>query len=305
MKLSVIIPVYNVERYLARCLDSVLKAAVGNEVEIICVNDGSTDGSAAVLARYSDRVKIITKANGGLGSARNAGLDVMTGDYVLFVDSDDWIPECAIAKFAAVAEASKARLVVSTSFLKDEAGNSQSINRLIEKSINSQSTPWRMRPASWIAGKKVQYCAWNKLYGAELFKTRRYPATIYEDFPITTDIFREVGEFAAIDEPLYVYCTNAGAASLVRSAFTERKLRDSLTVVRMTLEAMDGGSCDGFVLNQAADGMSSTIGQVYKSRDATRREELRSGLADLCAKYPQLRKALSVKAKYRLWRMGI
>jgi len=297
VKLSVIIPVYNVERYLARCLDSVLRSASGLDVEIICVNDGSTDGSPAVLRKYADRVKIIDKPNGGLGSARNAGLDVMTGDYVTFVDSDDWIPPQALPKFIEVAQSSKAALVVSTSFIRDDGAE--------RGPRPTKTTVWRMRPSEWIAGKKVQYCAWNKLYRAELFRKRRYPATIYEDFPVTTDIFREVGEFAAVEEPLYVYCTNAGATSLVRSAFTERKLRDSLSVVRMTLETMDGGRLDGFVLRQAADGMSSTIGQVYKSRDAERRSELKTGLAELGSRYPRLRRALSVKAKYRLWRMGL
>ena len=114
--ISVVIPVYNVERYLARCLDSVFAAAEGHDVEVICVNDGSTDGSAAILARYADCVKVIEKKNGGLGSARNAGLDAMTGDYVMFIDSDDWIPRDAIDIFSSVARESGVALVVSMSF---------------------------------------------------------------------------------------------------------------------------------------------------------------------------------------------
>ena len=295
MKISVVIPMYNVERYLARCLDSVLAASEGHDVEVICVNDGSTDGSAAVLARYVDRVKVITKENGGLGSARNAGLDAMTGDYVMFVDSDDWIPRNAIDVFSSVARESGAALVVSTSFSKDRAPRS-----------SSRFVRWKMRPTPWIAGRRVQYSACNKLYRADLFRSRRYPATVYEDFPVTTDILCEVGEFAAVEAPCYVYCTNGGAASIVHSPFTERKMRDSLTVVRMVLEISRRQSdpvLGCFALRQAGDGHSSTIGQAYRSNDRAIREAFLRGHDELVAEYPELASALSLRARIRLWRM--
>lgn len=295
VRISIVIPVYNVERYLARCLDSVLAAARGRDCEIICVNDGSTDGSAAILERYADRVRILTKANGGLGSARNAGLDVLTGDYVMFVDSDDWIPEWAIARFAAVAGASNAALVVSTSFARD-----------VPPAKPSSAVRWAFRPSPWIAGRKIQYCAWNKLYRADLFRTRRYPATIYEDFPVTTDILCEVGEFAAIDEPLYVYCTNANAASLVRSAFTERKLRDSVSVVRMVLETarrQEDPRLARFAFRQASDGHSSTIGQICKTKDLELARIFLELHSALVADFPRLAHGLTFKAGFRLWKL--
>jgi glycosyltransferase involved in cell wall biosynthesis len=89
---SIIIPVYNVERYLEECLDSAVGQTL-QDIEIICVNDGSTDGSRAILERYAHtdpRIIIVDKQNGGLSSARNAGLDVANGEYVIFLDSDDF-----------------------------------------------------------------------------------------------------------------------------------------------------------------------------------------------------------------------
>lgn len=298
MKVSVVIPVYNVERYLARCLDSVLGAAerlaaAGHAAEVICVDDGSTDGSAGVLARYADRVRIVTKGNGGLGSARNAGLDAMTGDYVAFVDSDDWIPAYALVRFAEAAVASGAPLVVSTAFAKD-AAPAPGTGR------------WRMRPSPWIAGRKVQYSACNKLYRADLWRQRRFPLTLFEDFPVTTAVFCEAGEFAAIAEPLYVYCTNGGAASLVRSSFTLRKLRDSVAVVRMVLETarqQTDPQLARFALRQAADGHSSTVGQVRRAGDPELTEEFLAQHAALVSDFPDLAPALALKARYRLWRM--
>ena len=90
---SVIIPVYNVERYLAQCLDSVINQTYPN-LEIICVNDGSGDGSPDILRRYADedaRIQVIDKANGGVSRARNDALDCARGEYIMFVDSDDWV----------------------------------------------------------------------------------------------------------------------------------------------------------------------------------------------------------------------
>ena len=89
-KVSVIIPVYNVEPYLGEALDSVLRQTL-QDFEIIAVNDGSTDGSRAILEAYRDRIRIIDKPNGGQGAARNDALKIACGDYICFLDSDDWI----------------------------------------------------------------------------------------------------------------------------------------------------------------------------------------------------------------------
>lgn len=92
-KISVIVPVYNVEKYLRRCLESIINQSFA-DIEIICVNDGSTDGSKAVLEEYAAkdrRIIVLNKPNGGLSSARNAGLELAGSEYIGFVDSDDWI----------------------------------------------------------------------------------------------------------------------------------------------------------------------------------------------------------------------
>lgn len=99
-KVSVIIPVYNVDKYLSKCLDSVI-AQTCSDIEIICVNDGSTDNSAQILSEYSNRdsrIKMITKPNGGLFSARHVGMVSAAGEYLLFVDSDDWIEKTLVEK---------------------------------------------------------------------------------------------------------------------------------------------------------------------------------------------------------------
>ncbi|KAF5078554.1 Undecaprenyl-phosphate 4-deoxy-4-formamido-L-arabinose transferase [anaerobic digester metagenome] len=93
LKVSVVIPVYNVEEYLKKCLNSVVNQTL-SEIEVICVDDGSTDNSLQILEEYAekdDRIRVISKENGGIASARNKGMEYATGEYIGFVDSDDWI----------------------------------------------------------------------------------------------------------------------------------------------------------------------------------------------------------------------
>lgn len=91
-KISVIVPVYNVEKYLKQCLDSIVNQTYKN-LEIIIVNDGTKDNSMKIVENYlqDNRIKVINKENGGLASARNSGLEKVTGKYISFIDSDDWI----------------------------------------------------------------------------------------------------------------------------------------------------------------------------------------------------------------------
>lgn len=320
MTVSVIIPVYNVERYLPRCLDSVIAAAEhatadGREVssvEVICVDDGSPDGSAAILARYRDTFagrsdgrlsfRIITKPNGGLGSARNAGMAAAAGEYLMFVDSDDYIPRNAIAVFAETASASGSALVVSAAVVKDtgEGGRCES----------SDEKAFTIRDRNWIAGKKVQYSAWNKFYRRELIVGRPFPPGMYEDFSWTTSIFCDLDSFAVVDTPLYVYCLNQGAVSIVRSKYSNRKTVDSFAAITRVLDHAVGSPARAFALRQAADGLNSTIGQVYKAvrktsavEGAEFRKELKKRLEDLFSRYPEMAGRLSIKARFRLWRL--
>ena len=106
-RVSVIIPVYNVEKYIHRCVDSVLKQTL-TDIEIILVDDGSPDGSPAICDKYAvqdSRVHVIHKENGGLASARNAGIRLAVGEYIFFVDSDDWIDAETLEELVAIADA--------------------------------------------------------------------------------------------------------------------------------------------------------------------------------------------------------
>jgi glycosyltransferase involved in cell wall biosynthesis len=97
MKVSILIPVYNAERYLEECIDSALNQTY-RDIEIIAINDGSTDGSKSILEKYADQIRIINKAQGGVASARNAGIQIAAGDWIKLLDNDDVLYPDAIAE---------------------------------------------------------------------------------------------------------------------------------------------------------------------------------------------------------------
>jgi glycosyltransferase involved in cell wall biosynthesis len=121
-KISVIIPVYNVEMYLSRCLDSVINQTVKN-IEIICVNDCSQNNCCGILKKYKERdsrISIINhEKNRGLSAARNTGMDASRGKYVYFIDSDDWIDSDYLEEMVKAAERTKLAIVMNTNILKE------------------------------------------------------------------------------------------------------------------------------------------------------------------------------------------
>jgi glycosyltransferase involved in cell wall biosynthesis len=129
VKISIVVPIYNAEKYLPQCLDSVIGQTLG-EIQIILVNDGSTDSSGRICQQYAKndaRIAYIEKSNGGLASARRAGLEISTGQYVGFVDSDDWIELKMYEKMYTVAEEHSADIVLCDSIFNESKNRSANL----------------------------------------------------------------------------------------------------------------------------------------------------------------------------------
>ena len=134
-KISIIVPVYNVEKYLPQCLDSLVNQTYDN-IEIICVNDGSTDRSLQILEKYAvgyPSVRVITQCNKGLSGARNTGIEFATGDYIMFVDSDDWLDVETCSTMARIAKKYEADCIMC-SYVK-EYGDHNTVNHIFPKNI--------------------------------------------------------------------------------------------------------------------------------------------------------------------------
>ena len=184
---SVIIPVYKVEDYLAECVDSVLNQTYRN-LEIILVDDGSPDACGAMCDAYAeqdDRVRVIHRANGGLSAARNSGMDIATGEFITFLDSDDWMYTGAIEgymeSFAKHPELDlvESRIYPSLSDMPCNVGeylqDPQENDRILTGAELMRQFCMELYPASLPA-------AWNKCYRAELIRNHRFPeGHVYED----------------------------------------------------------------------------------------------------------------------------
>ena len=141
---SVIVPVYNVEQYIRKCIESILNQTY-NKMEIILVDDGSTDNSGIICDEYSKRdkrIKVIHKINGGLSDARNAGLDICTGDYIVFVDSDDYIKNNMIEMLHKDILEKRADISVCSYFF-DNDGNIKRKNISTEKFVTAGQEKFR------------------------------------------------------------------------------------------------------------------------------------------------------------------
>ena len=163
---SVILPVYNSEKYLSKCLDS-LSAQTLRDIEVICVDDGSKDGSLRILREYAvkdGRIKVFSQKNAGAASARNKALTEAGGKYVMFCDSDDWVAPDFCGRMVRVLEQEKVDCVVCGAFIEDETGN----GRNPDWEGNFELPFSGKKDVSAIQAAKTNVVLWNKIFKKEL-----------------------------------------------------------------------------------------------------------------------------------------
>ena len=202
---SVIIPVYNVEKYLDRCLKSVVENDYRN-LQIVCVNDGSVDSSGEILdqwVRKDERIQVVTKENGGLASARNAGILIAQGDYIGFVDSDDWIhPQYFSALLDGVRRTDGDVAICGFQRVDDYAS---------PKTSDLSHITWNtLNRSQYLELRLLRRLAWGKLYRKELISPTFNPSLPRsEDLPYNLSILHRFPKlrFAYANEPLYYYFT--------------------------------------------------------------------------------------------------
>lgn len=233
---SVIVPVYNVEKYLSQCLDSIIHQTYKN-LEIILVNDGSTDGSGKICDDYAakdGRIKVIHQENGGLSDARNKGLDLMTGQFVTFVDSDDYLENNCIHTLYTYAYTCKTDISIGK-FIEFEENTSQFLfhNHLnngnkIEFLTGDQCLE---RHHKYFLG--IFVTAWAKLYRTSLFndsnpcKSIRYPlGVLHEDQYTTHKLFFKSNKIVFVNDYLYVYRVRKN--SITNTPLSDKRIMDNI-----------------------------------------------------------------------------
>lgn len=223
-KISVIIPVYKVELYIHRCVDSILNQTY-TDFELILVNDGSPDNCGAICDEYAKkdgRIHVIHQENGGLSAARNAGLDWIfensESEWVTFVDSDDWVHPSCLELLLKVAKESKNKISMCH-FIRQKEKNLE---------FPSVQGTWRYMPTNdaYIMDAKdggVESYAVGRLYYKELFSEVRYPVGLYwEDLYTTYKVLYLCEQIAVLDDILYYYFVNPDGVT--ESSWSKRNL---------------------------------------------------------------------------------
>ena len=216
-RISVIVPVYNVEEYLPRCLDSILAQTYEN-LEIILVDDGAKDRSGAICDEYAAkdaRVKVIHKENGGLSSARNAGLDMAKGTYIAFVDSDDWIEPEMYEHMLSLMDKYSAKLVCAGRYDVSEKTGEKTVGLCpkTEEAVTAEELVGRI-----FLWDGCDSSACDKLYHHSLLGGFRYPeGKVCEDVPVTYQIVLKAGRAVLCDRPFYNYYHRSGSISTEKS----------------------------------------------------------------------------------------
>ena len=224
--ISVIVPVYNVEKYLKKCVDSIINQTYKN-LEIILVDDGSPDNCGAICDEYAakdSRVKVIHKSNGGLSDARNAGMKVAAGDYFAFVDSDDWIEHKMFERL--LNNSIKYNAEISVGGVKDLLELDTGEHKIFKTTYDGNIKNYVL--SSEEAMKKYFYgswAAWDKIYKRNVFDGIWYPVgEINEDEAIVLQLLDRCKNVCYTNEVFYNYITRPKSNSITASAFNEKKL---------------------------------------------------------------------------------
>ena len=211
--ISVIVPVYNIEKYLSRCIDSILDQTYKNW-EAIFVNDGSTDNSLKILEEYKKRdkrIKIIDKKNAGSGAARNDGIENSKGEYIAFLDSDDWYEKNFLEKlYNNLIENNSDVSMCNPKMTYDNIEKNSKINTYFFKNVELDKTPEK------ILGILAMPVVWNKLYKKDIIVKNkiRFPNYSFcEDVEFLYKTFLYVNKVSKIEDDLYNYYQRKNSAT--------------------------------------------------------------------------------------------
>ncbi len=218
---SIIIPAYNAEKYIEKCLDSLLSQTL-KEIEIIVINDGSKDNTESIIKSYSDkRIKYYKNTNHGIGYTRNFGIDKATGKYIMFLDSDDYVEKNICEELYNKAEKDNLDLVICDFYKEYDNGNKETIKTSSFKNSTLKDNPDII----------TEFLSpWGKLYKRELIKDNniRFVENLkYEDAPFVIEALDRANLIGKVDKCLVHYIVHGNSETTVR----DRRIFDILEIV--------------------------------------------------------------------------
>lgn len=242
VKISVIVPVYNVEEYLEQCLTSIVNQTM-KDIEIIAVNDGSTDNSLNIINEFAgnySNIVVLDKNNGGLSSARNFGIKHAKGEFISFVDSDDFIEENMLEELYNMVQKCKADMVVS----KIKLYEGSKVTDIIPRGQYTKNILTKEEAVTEFLKTNITGHAWNKLYKKQLFYEGdiKYPeGLLYEDIPTTIQLISMSKKIVLTEESFYYYRQRENA---ITKRISYKAVKDHYSVINFV---------DDYIKNLALD----------------------------------------------------
>lgn len=294
---SIIVPVYNIREYLPRCVESLLGQTCA-DVEILLVDDGSSDGSGALcdaLGAKDGRIRVIHKENGGLSDARNAGLDAAKGDWLLFVDGDDYLVENAVELLLAAAEEDADFVQFFYHETEDNGWASEKNQQAEPETETDPAQMWRR--VYTLGGVAASSC--TKLWNKRVFENVRFRnGIVHEDEELLNRVLPRCRKAIYTKLVLYGYMMRSG--SIVRSGFRKKSM-DIFTVLDERLEVLDALGCEELVQGTYAWQFRTAAWQYCLARRGGFKEEsnwLKNRILEL-AKQPGLKLSGQYKLLYQ------
>lgn len=210
---SIIIPIYNAEKYLNRCLESII-AQTYKHLEILLINDGSTDGSLPICNSYAaadSRIKVFSKKNAGQGMARNMGIKKSHGNYIMFTDADDWVDACIVEKLLKNIKDQKSSIAICN-YYKTVLNDDSKIYKVEEI---TDDRPYILLDEDKDFILRISTYPWGKLYDSKIFRNSsvEFPPHFYEDVAVMPVIFALANKISFFCEPLYYYRNHSGSTA--------------------------------------------------------------------------------------------
>lgn len=224
--ISVIVPIYNVEKYLSKCIESIISQTYKN-IEIILVDDGSPDNCGIICDKYAQRdarIVVIHKENGGLSSARNAGLDVAKGDFIGFVDSDDWIEPTMYEEMLELMQSKNLDVVECGINLVSEAGITAYPSKNTIVISGKEALKLHLSPKDLSNQNLPRTAVWSKLFRKSFWLSNRFPVgKIHEDYLLTCQVLYESEKVGLLRKGLLNHLVD-NPNSIVNTRFNKNDL---------------------------------------------------------------------------------
>ena len=303
IKISVIMPVYKVEAYVAKAIESILAQTL-EEFEFLIVDDGTPDKSGDICDAYAkkdSRIHVIHKENGGAPSARNTAMDIAVGKYMYFMDSDDWAEPTMLERMYTMAEEHNAQYVVCGYFIDTyydvEQGKYITENIAVDDAIYETAEAFRPQAYRYF-DRNMLYTPWNKLYLSSYIEQYglRFPDTLWDDFPFNLSVIRHVERVVVSTESFYHFIrarSESETAAYTPRMYEKREEEHGWLLELYRTWGVDDKDSMEFVARRYVERMVGCLANVTSSKCTLSHGECRQQIQEMLTN-PRMKECLAL-----------